>query len=177
MQLSDIPMKRLISLLAINAIILGLWRQGDFLQQLLTTLAGFFLVIPVGLILTLITLWSYRKQVQHDWLPSAWIRFGVCLAALLLSYGLGTGIHHLQQQQTRDYVAKATQLLEAEKQRTGHYPTTLPESTLGSPPKWLRETHTITLEPDFYRFSYLDPSQLLGSYTFDSQNHRWEYED
>jgi hypothetical protein len=160
------------------AIILGLILQGTFLHWILVLGLGVWVGVPVACVLAVLGLLARRRTGAVPLrLKTAFRIFGVTAGALVLSLGVGVGVHHWEIYRVRSFVDATVPKLERFRSWNGRYPAAL--EALGD----IRGPSLLAVPGEYYsdgrsfRFSYWDPAGMMDGYYFDSVSRRWTYFD
>jgi hypothetical protein len=170
-------MKKFAMISSVLAVALALALEGNFFHRILLVSGMMYLLAPSLLGLMIVAIRARFHPEDGSLFHTVATIVGIVGAALLISWTLGLGMHHWREHQTRMFVARAVDYLDAERARSGTYPLTLPLAQIGSPPKWLRGAIPWTLKPDSFAFWYSDPSGMMDGCTFASDTRTWIHSD
>jgi hypothetical protein len=155
--------------------------QGDFFRDYLFSIACLIVLVP--LLLGLCVMGLVRRCTGRrvwEWLKAA-IGLG-CAAILLILFIYGSECleDRWENNAVRDYVARATPVLDKIKSQTGSYPSSLPVLALGEPPDLLKMYGGYSSDGQHFRFEYVDDpagwAGADGALIFESSDRRWKYD-
>jgi amino acid transporter len=160
------------------ALITGMFAQGTFVHALVVMSLLIYIVVPLALFLSL---WILISLKRNGGIPSRWWKTSTILAvigiSLILSFGMGSSIHHLEIRKVRQFVEATVPLLDEFYKKKGVYPSALAEMGILSVPIILGYSSSSSSTSHTFRFEYLDTAGMMDGYEFNSSLRKWAYFD
>jgi hypothetical protein len=164
---------RTVALTALIGAIVGLAMQGSFMQQIVALGIVVWVLGPLALFLVLAGLMTLRRDGDHGWLANVGLFWFYSFLAIAVSMLVGDWVNRYQVHAAKTYVDEALPVLDAFHEDQGHYPETLAEAGLESPPKLLREPGGYTGTVHTFRFELWDPSKLMSGQQIVGDDREW----
>jgi hypothetical protein len=165
-------MRILIIILLLVSLTTAAVLQGSFLHTLIAFGVGVYILVPCALLIGLTGLLSIRWRSLLWWTKRAALVWILMIAALALSWGVGTILHRRAIRSAKQYVNAAAATLDRIKERDGAYPTKLPEELLVHQPSLLLDSYKS--DGATFEFVYYDDASLHDSYVFSSVRRNWD---